>query len=1209
MPQFITPQNISVTADATWRDANVSAYCPAGTSGVMLRIFNNVTGTNSIGVRKNGSTDDIYYPIYTTYQTYLYVGVDANRILEIKQQSANTQVWIYGYFTDAEAVFFTNPQTDHNKSLTATGSYQDINISADTGADTAIGAIFQITNTDSSSRSFGLRKNGSGDWYDGDSIIDNVCTQGIICGVDTSEICEGRINNTVVDFYLVGYIKSGSGWFFPTQSFVYDQEQTASYVDATLPGNSTAAIVQIESSITGNTIGIRKNGDATDPYKLMESSSVIVQGDVSRLIEIKRAAVTPKYRITGFYGTTPVTRNYITVLEFPINATPTLIGDAQFHTISLAEHGVPPNAIAMFRKDNCASVAAGVRAIGETRDTGSSPYQGDPIHFVKTNSSSQVEVKLGNSTQMMMLVGWFGSGDGNSIVNGQNITPGSTGWQTIDLSSYIPSNSKFAILDIIGLNPTGGYGVYFRKYGSTDNRTSVLYNQRAFGILVPVSVDRKIEIYCNLAIPANTIWLTGYLTSGIGKTNYTDKSLSSYNVYTDIDVSTDPDFLSSYTHALVSVESSGASSNDWHIRKDGEFNEFPRNGLASYSVNGTFPVALSSSKIFEGFSEGQYLDFYIAGFFRELAADFSGTPLTGGYPLTVSFTDLSSGAESWLWDFGDGITSTLQNPVHTYMWEGLYTVTLTINGGTATKIETNYITVTDTDLVPDMTEVNVPTPTVVSANINTATSYKAFDDSSSTYWNCTWPAGTSFRNLNVNFGSGNLKQVTSYTLCPRTLYPEVAPYSWELWGSNNNFAEYTILDIRTAQTFAEGEVRTFTFVNTSGYRYYRLHLLAPNPGYTNIYIADMQLKGTAWSYPPNDATANLILPAFQENGGVSGMNCGAANIPNFNSDGSGTNDMVADMPLWVCNAGGYWMATSRGEGWLPYFQISATHIQLINEMIATFPYFTLEAQAEPAIGVTATLPLFTLDAMLLTGEIGSAIITLPLMTGFAETALNVTMLGTMTLPMFILDGTLLNGTIITADNMLPAFTCYGILVRVQASTSTAYLVLPMFTLDAYAKSVAIEQYSVYAVNLKNMGISKYTNYNFNSLCKWQGQYFGINDNGLYVLEGDNDHGTAISAVIETGRDDFKMRNIKRLADAFLTMRGDGEYVFGFITEEGEVYEFPVTSNELDAGTIKIDGGKGGRSQYWGIRFRNVAGAKFEIEALEINAEMLRRRHR
>jgi PKD repeat protein len=78
-------------------------------------------------------------------------------------------------------------------------------------------------------------------------------------------------------------------------------------------------------------------------------------------------------------------------------------------------------------------------------------------------------------------------------------------------------------------------------------------------------------------------------------------------------------------------------------------------------------------------------------------ADFEGAPLSGVAPLEVSFTDLSTNTpESWNWDFGDGGTSTLQNPTHTYNAAGTYTVALTATNGNGsdTKTKTDYITVT-----------------------------------------------------------------------------------------------------------------------------------------------------------------------------------------------------------------------------------------------------------------------------------------------------------------------------------------------------------------------------------------------------------------------------------------------------------------------------------------------------------------------------------
>lgn len=79
-----------------------------------------------------------------------------------------------------------------------------------------------------------------------------------------------------------------------------------------------------------------------------------------------------------------------------------------------------------------------------------------------------------------------------------------------------------------------------------------------------------------------------------------------------------------------------------------------------------------------------------------LNADFSGTPLSGDQPLTVSFSDGSSGSPtSWKWEFGDGNSSTEKSPKHTY-YTGKYDVTLIVTnstGVTDTEKKTSYINV------------------------------------------------------------------------------------------------------------------------------------------------------------------------------------------------------------------------------------------------------------------------------------------------------------------------------------------------------------------------------------------------------------------------------------------------------------------------------------------------------------------------------------
>jgi PKD repeat protein len=77
-------------------------------------------------------------------------------------------------------------------------------------------------------------------------------------------------------------------------------------------------------------------------------------------------------------------------------------------------------------------------------------------------------------------------------------------------------------------------------------------------------------------------------------------------------------------------------------------------------------------------------------------ANFSATPTSGTAPLTVNFTDTSSGSITGRsWNFGDGSTSTATNPSHTYSVPGSYTVSLTVtgSGGSNTKTNSNLINV------------------------------------------------------------------------------------------------------------------------------------------------------------------------------------------------------------------------------------------------------------------------------------------------------------------------------------------------------------------------------------------------------------------------------------------------------------------------------------------------------------------------------------
>lgn len=81
------------------------------------------------------------------------------------------------------------------------------------------------------------------------------------------------------------------------------------------------------------------------------------------------------------------------------------------------------------------------------------------------------------------------------------------------------------------------------------------------------------------------------------------------------------------------------------------------------------------------------------------ASDFMSPTVSVCAPSLVNFVNQSSGATSWLWNFGDGTTSTLENPSHIYHMPGTYTVTLisySAAGCADTMIKVDYIVIPGT---------------------------------------------------------------------------------------------------------------------------------------------------------------------------------------------------------------------------------------------------------------------------------------------------------------------------------------------------------------------------------------------------------------------------------------------------------------------------------------------------------------------------------
>ena len=127
-------------------------------------------------------------------------------------------------------------------------------------------------------------------------------------------------------------------------------------------------------------------------------------------------------------------------------------------------------------------------------------------------------------------------------------------------------------------------------------------------------------------------------------------------------------------------------------------NSTEKNPVYTYNESGLYPVTLTASN--ENGTNALTRSRYIAvsGIPNTPVSSFSASPVSGPVPLTVSFTDQSTGTPTeWRWNFGDGNISTEKNPVHTYNKSGLYSVTLTASNedGSNALTKSGYIVVSN----------------------------------------------------------------------------------------------------------------------------------------------------------------------------------------------------------------------------------------------------------------------------------------------------------------------------------------------------------------------------------------------------------------------------------------------------------------------------------------------------------------------------------
>lgn len=193
--------------------------------------------------------------------------------------------------------------------------------------------------------------------------------------------------------------------------------------------------------------------------------------------------------------------------------------------------------------------------------------------------------------------------------------------------------------------------------------------------------------------PSHTYTTAGFFTITLTASNGTaSQSISkTIHVVDGVTASFAANVTSGYQPTVQFTNASvGATSYEWNFG-DGSAVSTDTNPTHTFYTAGTYTVTLTAT---DGSSNSNEASMEIIA--NDIVANFSAN-ITSGYMPTVQFTDATVGATSWAWNFGDGNTSTEQNPSHTYSSAGNYTVSLAVSDGynTDTLAVDDYITATN----------------------------------------------------------------------------------------------------------------------------------------------------------------------------------------------------------------------------------------------------------------------------------------------------------------------------------------------------------------------------------------------------------------------------------------------------------------------------------------------------------------------------------
>ena len=220
---------------------------------------------------------------------------------------------------------------------------------------------------------------------------------------------------------------------------------------------------------------------------------------------------------------------------------------------------------------------------------------------------------------------------------------------------------------------------------------------------------------------------------------------------------------------------------------------FVKNGVKTYvGFNpgaSMMDIRFNDGTVIANVSPRQF-GFWPVGVPEPVQASFRVSPDSGSSPLVVTFTDTSKGSlTGWAWTFGDGGSSSEQNPVHTFTSQGAFQVNLTVTDvNSKTSTSSHIISVTKTGTLPGNFSISTfhtgsgttgLYPSLIIDGQNNTSLFSFFSSDSAMPWN-TGASGTIgigkivFENEQIKTS----KDMNAVNLVYTSYPPEVAQPEW-----------------------------------------------------------------------------------------------------------------------------------------------------------------------------------------------------------------------------------------------------------------------------------------------------------------------------------------------------------------------------------------------------------------------------------------------